>query len=78
MRSLVTYDDPVKTPKKVFVIDLNLRSVLTGEIILHALNNLLKPEILDQSPGCFADETSDTALNRKALLEPQVQDRLVK
>jgi energy-coupling factor transporter ATP-binding protein EcfA2 len=78
IRSLVTYDNPAKTPRKVFVVDLNLRSVLTGEIILHALNNLLTPEILDQSPSCFADETSDAALNRKALLEPHVQDRLVK
>ena len=58
-------------------MDLNLRSVLTPEIIHHALQNLLKPEILDSCPECFADDTTDVALNRRALLHPQVKDRLV-
>jgi hypothetical protein len=77
LRSLLYYDAPAKTPKKVMIVDLNLRSVLTPEIIHHALQNLLEPEILDQCPECFGDETSDVALNRKALSDPQVQDRIV-
>lgn len=77
LRSLIYYDTSPKAPKKVLVVDLNLRSVLTPEVILRALQNLLKPEILDQCPECFADETSDLALNRKALSDPHVQDRIV-
>ncbi|QEH36468.1 hypothetical protein OJF2_50320 [Aquisphaera giovannonii] len=78
LHSLIYYDEPPKTPKKVVVIDLNLRSVLTPEIILRTLKNLLKGEILDTCPECFADESSDVALNRRAMLEPQVQDRIVR
>ncbi len=78
VRSLIYYDTAPKNPKKVYVVDLNLRSVLTPEIIHQALQNLLKAEILDQEAELFGDETSDVALNRRALLTPQVQERLVK
>jgi hypothetical protein len=78
LRTLLYYDEVPTTPKKVFAVDLNLRSVLTPEIIHYALQNLLKPELLDSCPECFADDTTDVALNRRALTHPQVKDRLVK
>lgn len=78
IRSLLYYDTAPKAPKKVFVVDLNLRSVLTPDVIHQALQNLLKPEVLDACPECFGEETSDVALNRTALCDPQVQDRIVK
>jgi hypothetical protein len=78
LKTLLYYDDVPSTPKRVFAVDLNLRSVLTPDIVHHALQNLLKPEILDACPECFADATTDVALNRRALLHPQVRDRLVK
>ena len=77
LRSLIYYDDPPKTPRKVIVVDLNLRSVLTPDIIQRALQNILKPEVLDACPECFDDETSDVSLNRTALVHPQVQERVV-
>src|SRR4051812_11910905 len=45
--ALLYYDTVPPTPKRVLAVDLNLRSVLTPDIIHHALQNLLKPEILD-------------------------------
>lgn len=78
LKTLLYYDEAPTAPKKVIAVDLNLRSVLTPEIIHYALQNILKPEILDGCPECFSDETSDAALNRRALLHPRVKDRLVK
>lgn len=78
LKTLLYYDAVPSTPKRVVAVDLNLRSVLTPDIIHHALQNLLKPEVIDACPECFADETTDVALNRRALLHPQVRDRLVK
>lgn len=78
LRSLIYYDAAPKSPKKVVVVDLNLRSVLTPEIVLLTLKNLLNHEVLDECPELFDDETSDVALNRRAMLDPQVQDRIVK
>ncbi len=77
LRSLIFYDAVPKPPKKVVVVDLNLRSVLTSEIIRHTLHSILKADVLDQCPECFADETSDMAPNRRAMLAPGVQDRIV-
>src|SRR4051812_28483984 len=59
---LLYYDKPPKKPKDAFVIDLNLRSVLTPEIIERALSNLLKDTNFDSCPECFADETCDASL----------------
>ena len=78
IETLLNYDTVPPTPKRVLAVDLNLRSVLTPDIIHHALQNLLKPQILDACPECFSDDTTDVALNRRALLHPQVKDRLVK
>jgi hypothetical protein len=77
MRSLLYYDQAPKEPKKAIVVDLNLRSVLTPAIVQSALSNLLQAGALDACPECFADPTSDAALNRAALLDPQVQSRIV-
>ncbi len=77
LNTFLYYDEPPVAPKKVFAVDLNLRSVLTPNIIHQALQNILKPEILDGCPECFGEETTDAALNRRALLHPQVKDRLV-
>ncbi len=77
LRSLLYYDDAPKTPRKVVVVDLNLRSVLTPTIIQRALQNILKPDVLDACSECFGDETSDVSLNRTALVHPQVQERIV-
>ena len=52
LKTLLYYDNVPTTPKRVLAVDLNLRSVLTPEIIHHALQNLLKPEILDACPEC--------------------------
>ena len=41
------YDAAPKQPKGVFVVDLNLRSVLTPDIIQQALDNLLKEDNFD-------------------------------
>jgi hypothetical protein len=76
-RSLVYYDNVPKPPGKVVVVDLNLRSVLTPAIIQRALQNILQPGPLDACPECFGDETSDVSLNRRAISEPQVQERIV-
>jgi hypothetical protein len=76
-RSLLYYDDPPPIPTKTIVVDLNLRSVLTPDIIHHSLQNLLKPELLDTAADCFADASSDVALNRRALTSTQVAGRLV-
>src|SRR5262249_17236011 len=40
LRSLIYYDATPKPPRKVVIVDLNLRSVLTPEIIHHALQNI--------------------------------------
>jgi hypothetical protein len=70
------YDAPPKQPKEVFVVDLNLRSVLTRDIIDRALNNLLKEEHFESCSECFGDETTDGALNQRALQHAQVRGRL--
>lgn len=77
LRSLLYYDDIPKQPRRVIVVDLNLRSVLTRDIILCALRNILRGDILDSCPELFDDETSDASLNRAALTNNQVQDRIV-
>jgi hypothetical protein len=78
LRSLIYYDDPPSKPRKVFVVDLNLRSVLTKEIISNALTNLLQDKILDSCQDTFTDDTSDAFLNRRALLHSQVQERIAR
>lgn len=77
LRSLLYYDDAPKQPRKVVVVDLNLRSVLTPDIVRRALQNILRGEVLDACPDLFDDGTSDASLNRAALNHNQVQERIV-
>jgi len=77
VRSLIYYDSPPKQPRDVIVIDLNLRSVLSPDIIQRALQNVLRQDVLDACPEVFSDETSDGFLNRAAMSNAQVQERIV-
>jgi len=77
LRSLIYYDAPPKQPRKVIVVDLNLRSVLSPDIIQRALQNILRKDVLDGCPEVFADETSDGFLNRTAMSNVRVQERIV-
>jgi hypothetical protein len=76
--NLLYYDDPPKKPKDVLFVDLNLRSVLTPPIIEAALDNLLREEVVQSCPPYLADEGSDGAVNRRALMHPQIRARLVR
>ena len=66
-----------KSPQGVLVLDLNLRSVLSGGIIQGALDNILREQYF-QTCSYFTDDTSCGARNRQALLNPQVRERLVR
>ena len=70
-------DDVPKNPHGIIVLDLNLRSVLSGCIIETALDNLLREEYFRGCPY-FNDETTCGAHNRQALLNAQVRERLVR
>ena len=77
LRHPLCYSHVPKQPRNTIVVDLNLRSILTRPIIQKALTNLLNSKAVDECPECFAEESNDVALNRRALLHPQVQDRLL-
>ncbi|GDX92035.1 hypothetical protein LBMAG46_20420 [Planctomycetia bacterium] len=77
LRSLIYYEAPLKQPQKVIVVDLNLRSVLSRDIIQCALKNILRNDVLDGCPEVFDDETSDGSLNRAAMSNGQVQERII-
>lgn len=77
LRSLIYYDDPPQEPRKVIVVDLNLRSVLSPDIIQRSLQNILRKDVLDGCPDVFGDETSDGFLNRAAMSNGRVQERII-
>lgn len=78
LRSLVYYTDVPAIPKKALVVDLNLRSVLSPSIVHKALQNILESAVLDACVPVFGDPSCDASLNRQALLDPQVQERIVR
>lgn len=75
--SLLYYEAAPPEPKRVIVVDLNRRSILTREIIHKCLQNLLDSDALDGCPAVFGDEASDAYLNRRALSNDRVQARIV-
>jgi len=76
MAQQLYYASAPKQPKGVFVVDLNLRSVLTPDIIDQALDNLLAEENFESCSEYFGDETTDGAVNRQALHHAQIRQRL--
>jgi hypothetical protein len=75
---LLYYGNAPARPRAVIVVDLNLRSVLSPEIIEHALANLLRPNNYTSCAEYFSDESTDGALNVRALQHPQVRSRLIR
>ena len=74
--SLYYGDEVPRTPKRVVVLDLNLRSVLAPQIIEDTLNNLLRDQHYAENPF-FSDDANDVTRNRRALANSQVRERLV-
>lgn len=78
LKTTVYYDStPPKPSKQIMVVDLNLRSVLTREIIEAALDNLLRAENFEDC-SAFDDSATDACRNRAAMQDPQVRERLIR